>query len=68
MNYLLSELLNDLALSSKQNVGNLFNSIQDRWGRQKDPSTSFFTVNFANVGINLQNSLTFSFNPFPTPV
>ena len=83
MNYLLSELLNDIDLSSKQNVGHLFNSIQDRcvcvcvrgggvrvggWGRQKGPLTSFVTVTFANVGISFQNSLTFSFNPFTTPV
>ena len=35
---------------------------------QKDPSTSFSPVTSANVGISLQNFLTFSFNPFATLV
>ena len=33
-------------------------------GSQKGPPTSFSPVTFTNVGINLQNFLTFSFNPF----
>ena len=34
-----------------------------RWG-QKSPATSFSPVTSTNVGISLQNLLTFSFNPF----
>ena len=39
------------------------NPIQDRGG-QKGPCTSFSPVTPTNVGINLQNVLTFSFNFF----
>ena len=37
------------------------------WGK-KDPPTSFSPVTSTNVGISLQNFLTFSFNPFATLV
>ena len=50
-----------------------FHPIQDGgqgWGvqSQKGPPTSFSPVTSANVGISLQNFLTFSFNPFATLV
>ena len=42
------------------------NPIQDGlgWGGQKGPPTSFSPVISTNVGISLQNFLTFSLNPF----
>ena len=43
-----------------------FNSIQDEGG--KKPPISFSPVTSTSVGINLQNFLTFSFNPFATLV
>ena len=45
----------------------LLNPIQDG-GSKKAPATSFSPVTSTNVGISPQNSLTFSFNPFPTLV
>ena len=47
----------------------LFNPIQDGWsGLKRPPSTSFSSITSANVGINPENFLTFSFNPFATRV
>ena len=47
----------------------LFNPIQDGGGGLKrPPSTSFSSITSANVGINPENFLTFSFNPFATRV
>ena len=37
-------------------------------GNKKAPPTSFFTVTSTYVGVNPQNFLTFSFNPFSTLV
>ena len=48
----------------------VFNPIQDRGGggrgvqKAPTPPTSFSPVTSTNVGIRLQNFLTFSFNPF----
>ena len=59
----------------------LFNPIQDGGGggggknappppppQKRPPSTSFSSITSANVGINPENFLTFSFNPFATRV
>ena len=48
----------------------LFNPIQDGGGGglKRPPSTSFSSITSANVGINPENFLTFSFNPFATRV
>ena len=53
------------------NITQPLNPIQDRQeggeGR-KAPPTSFSPVTFTNLGITLQNFLTFCFNPFATLV
>ena len=41
-----------------------FNPIQDWGGGKKAPPASFSPVTSTTVGINPQNFLTFSFNPF----